>query len=72
MEWLEDMVGDVERALLVQGVEKGLYVLKGRVVVVVAVGRSVGMRRARRRGISIGSCVQLLYGWVLLVSDIHS
>jgi hypothetical protein len=46
MESVEDMVGDVERALLVQGVSRGLYVLKGWVVVVVLVGRSVGMRRA--------------------------
>lgn len=44
---VEDMVGGVvERTLLVQGVERGLYVLKGWVVVVVLVGRSVGMRRA--------------------------
>lgn len=45
MESVEDMVGDVERSL-VQGTESGLYVLKGWVVVVVLVGRSVGMRRA--------------------------
>ena len=49
MESLEDMV---ERAL-VQDMESDLYVLK--VLVVIAVGRSVGMRRAgSRRGVSIG------------------
>ena len=62
MESVEDMVGEMVERALVQGSERGLYVLK--VLVVVAVGRSVGMRRAERRGISIGSFEQLRFVWV--------
>ena len=70
----EDMVGEMVERALVQGIERGLCGLK--VWLVVAVGRSVGMRQAGgMRGISIGRFEQLCVGtcrWVLWQQDIHS